>query len=235
MKECRRKLLAKITRWRGLSVIDDAAAYVRREYGQDWRRTRAVTLKSFHPHLMSDYHARQHCSLACVTQVIEYWANKPQEGLGKNKTPASTLPPSRNEIFLEVEHFAYSRWLSSPIIGTFPWNIARIARGSFVRCLGKARAKNHYIWHRGVKAGKIVMEEIHRGRPVILSFSHNQYFAHSVTAYGYELFCHNLSGRKVLLVKVADNWSAHPRYVDFQTVGDPRQTWAAICTIQPQR
>lgn len=211
-------------------IITNGRAYVAKRYGDKWWRIRRVTLRGFQPQLMSDYPATQHCSLASVTAVVDYYAQRDWKKRGNEARNPNTL--TRQAVFETVSRKAYSRLLSSPQIGTFPWNIARISRLSFAEFGYEVAAKNRCYLRCHPTLARLLKSEINHGRPVIVSFSHNQYFSHTVTAYGYEEYINTQTQEKKALLVVADNWSRSERLVDLTRAGDWKDTFVAISLVR---
>ena len=221
-------------------LITDVRDYAKTHFGPDYTQVKSQVVRGFRPVNMADFDSGSHCSLSSATAVLSFWGAKRTES-GAPIHPG--IPTNQLYLFTRLRDLALRRRFFIPGLGTFPWTMGWLMRGALQGCRMPGKVANRiYLWP-SPHIGRTLLAELDAGRPVIMSLSHNQYFAHTVTAYGYAIFSPREpgvsretpapSGREVVLIQVNDNWSLQPRWVDATHLGSWRDSFLTLTTVEP--
>ena len=202
-------------------VIEDLVGHVDKHYGPGFRLLHKGELEGFPITSMSRFDAQNHCTLASLTAVFDFYREQGFSGIPKEEGGLfqSFLKEAR-------ENFYYFPW-----IGTTPLFIPPLARSGWRRYGYRGGSKNHFFLKNPPALFDKIKEEIDSGRPLLMNFVFGPYRKHTVTCMGYASYING--GRKLYFAMVADNWSWKPRYVDLQKLGWGGLSLFSVTTVRP--
>lgn len=170
---------------------------------------------------MDDFDANNHCSLTTMTAVFNYHRSN---GYG-------AIPSNLTALFNRIKTIATNNGYYSSTNGTYPWYIDNLATDVWKYYGYSGKGNNDFFFWNTTAIMNTLAGEVDGNRPGAISFTSGTYGSHTVTFYGYNYYIKN--GTKKMYLKVNDNWSTSPKYVDITHIGELGQTLFEICRVLP--
>lgn len=207
--------------WKRKPVIQDLAGHIEKKYGPGYRLLHEGVLDSFPIRPMNRFSAKNHCSLASLTGVFEYYRSRGFTG----------IPEKEDRVFQDFLTEARSNFYYLPWMGTSPFFIPSLAKWAWRSYGYRGKAQSHFRLKKPEALFDKIREEIDGDRPLIMNFLAGAYRRHTVTCMGYRSYMNG--GRKLYFALVADNWASQVRYVDLQELGPRGFFLFSLTTIKP--
>ena len=207
--------------WKRKPVIQNLTGYIEKKYGSGYRLLHEGVLNSFPIRSMDRFQARNHCSLASLTGIFQYYRDRGFTG----------IPGDEDRVFQDLLTHARSDFYYFPWMGTSPFFIPSLATWAWRTYGYQGKAKSHFRFKKPEALFDTIRKEIDGDRPLIMNFVAGAYRKHTVTCMGYRSYMNG--GRKLFFALVADNWSNQVRYVDLQELGPRGFFLFSLTTIKP--
>ncbi len=174
---------------------------------EDYKLISEMRIKNFKPILMSNFTAKNHCTLASITAILGYY----------REMGMASIPSDMGQIFARVNDIASKNSYYFPALGTPTFFIPKIVNKVWKSFFYNGKAVNRLFFPDEETMVKEFVEELDAERPIILSLADGRYKNHSVTVYGYRLV--EIGGKRELIGIVNDNWSLSEKYINISKLG----------------
>lgn len=192
----------------GYAGIEDLPLYIRTLYGDNYRLKDKQFLTSVNDFPQSIFEkAANNCTLTSLTRLLLFF-----------RETHFPLVPANAQAVYRAARDVFSKYGYHPVkvhslrnrIRYGPWNIANMSR-DVLKVFGYMEpiVKNHYIMKR-----RYIIDEIRKGKPVMLNIAFGDYSNHTVSVVGYDLYEKEGSMDR-FFVAVYDGWSRRLRYIDW--------------------
>ncbi len=205
---------------RAYDKIDKTYIHVNDRYGLGWEYHSGKSIADFSPLNMSTFNFDNHCTLTSVTALFNYYRSK-----GFHRICSDIY-----ELFNIISEIATKNGYYNKKRGTYPWYIDNLVRDVWDYFGYEGGANNDFFFWDTNSLNEILKKEIDEGRPGIISFTGGNYRMHTVTFYGYKIYKKEGFDHKMYL-KVNDNWTTEPRFVDTTFIGDLGETFFELCRV----
>lgn len=202
--------------------IIDPKAYLAERFGGVWHRSSYQVIGQVPLLRMDDFSGTNHCTITSLTSIFGYYYAQGFAGI-------TAEPLCR---FQEIRARAIGAHRHFPSMGTFPWDMAPLAREIWRMYGYRGKAKSRYFFRSADEIWAVLVAEIEAARPGLISFTHNQYRDHTVTFYGYEVY-RNAAGEERRFLLVNSNWTRAARYVDLTALGEGKDSYFSLCLVHP--
>lgn len=202
-----------------LPIIDPAEDIFQKE-GPGWCCQERLLLSEYPLLQMRQFSHTNHCSLTALTSVFCCFR---RQGFTR-------LPADPQEVFSVVHDLAHARWIYTPVFGTYPWRMAELARRSWRHFGYPGNARTTFVLSPRDALQDLFLEELRAYRPGLISFTFAPYRRHTVTFYGAEVW--SKGNQRRVYLRINTHWSVVPQYVDVDTLGTWRGSYAALCLLR---
>ncbi len=202
-------------------AIKDTYQHVNTKYGSGWSYHSGKTISGFLPLEMDKFDAVNHCTLTTLTSIFNYYQSQ-----GFNR-----ISKDINELFFLISDIATKKGYYNRKIGTYPWYIDNLVRDVIRHYKYSGIANNDLFFWDAKSLYKTLKKEIDEGRPAVISLTNGKYGMHTVTLYGYKIYKKEGFDNKMYL-KVNDNWTTEPRFIDATFIGDLGETFFELCRVE---
>ena len=190
---------------------------------QDCKVLSEKRIENFKPLVMSEFDAKNHCTLASITAILNYYGT-----IGM-----SSIPKDPDKIFASVKDVAIKNSYYFPVLGTPTIFIPKIIKKVWRSFFYNGTAVNKLFFKNEEAIVNEFVEELEAERPLILSLADGRYKNHSVTVYGYRLV--EIGGKRELVGIVNDNWSLSEKYINISKLGKLSSSLFIMSKLAPFR
>lgn len=141
---------------------------------------------------------KKHCSLTAITRILLYY----------NSTGYKNIPDNKDDIYRVVRENGIKRLGYLPAIGTIPFRVSSILRGTLKRFNYKTKVRGNYIW-----SFYDLVKEIDKNRPLVFNILRGYYRKHTVTLVGYKVYI--VKGKVEYILIINDGWNYDLRFINF--------------------
>lgn len=200
--------------------ITDPAEDIFEKEGDGWHREEHILLSEYPLLQMRQFSHTNHCSLTALTSVFCCFR---RQGFTR-------LPADPQEVFSVVHDLARAHLIYTPVFGTYPWRMAELARRSWHHFGYPGKACTTFVLSPRDALQDLFLEELRAYRPGLISFTFAPYRRHTVTFYGAEVW--SKGNQRRVYLRINTHWSVVPQYVDVDTLGTWRGSYAALCLLR---